>query len=204
MTSAPFSTLPAIEVIERTAAALRSRNVPTTLVENRHEALDAVLEMVPQGSLVYPGFSTTLVDIGFMDYMERHPDRCTNLRDIIMSDTDVAARVEGFRHAAPDYAIGSVNALVQTGEMIFASHSGSQLMRYAYSAQHVVWIVGAQKICSTVADGMKRIREYTHPLEDQRIGLPQGHSSQIGKWLIIENETEGRSAVILVKEALGF
>jgi L-lactate utilization protein LutC len=64
--------------------------------------------------------------------------------------------------------IGSVNALTETGSAIIASMTGSQLAGYASGAANVIWVVGTQKIVPTLEDGLKRVAEYTLPLEDAR------------------------------------
>jgi hypothetical protein len=105
-----------------------------------------------------------------------------------------------------DYHIGSVNAVAQSGELVFASHGGSQIAGYAFTARHVIWVVGTQKIVPTLEDAFRRVREHAHPLEDRRISrLEHPQRSRIGKWLIFESEwAAGRAFVILVREPLGF
>jgi hypothetical protein len=104
--------------------------------------------------------------------------------------------------------LGSVNALAETGELVFASGSGSQLPAYAYTSRNVIWVVGAQKVTPTLDDDLRRVREYVLPLEDQRMksmGNPAG--SQINKILIIEREPaylRHNLSLILVNQALGF
>src|SRR5207302_10327129 len=48
--------------------------------------------------------------------------------------------------ASPDYAVGSVHAVTEHGEVFVASASGSQLAAYVYGAGAVLWVVGSQKI----------------------------------------------------------
>ena len=71
--------------------------------------------------------------------------------------------------AAPDYAVGSVHAITEAGEVLIASASGSQLGPYPYAAGNVIWVAGTQKIVKDIDDGIRRIREYSFPLEDQRV-----------------------------------
>jgi len=47
---------------------------------------------------------------------------------------------------SPDVAMGSVAALTETGSLVIASASGSQLPGYAGGAGRAIWIVGAQKV----------------------------------------------------------
>jgi len=97
---------------------------------------------------------------------------------------------------------------VESGELVFASGSGSQLPAYAYSSRNVIWVSGAHKITPTLDDALRRVREYTLPLEDERqkkFGNKTG--SYIGRILIFEYEPaflRRNLTLILVNEALGF
>src|SRR5688500_19278566 len=86
-----------------------------------------------------------------------------------------------------EYYLGSVNALAETGELVFASGSGSQLPAYAYTSRNVIWVAGAQKIAPTLDDALRRGREYVLPLEDQRMkSVGNQAGSRISSHLIIE------------------
>jgi hypothetical protein len=108
--------------------------------------------------------------------------------------------------AAPDYAIGSVQAVSEDGHIFVASNTGSQLGAYAFASPHVIWVVGSQKIVKNWDEGVKRVYEYSLPHESERqksIGNAAG--SSIGKLLIFNKEVRpGRVTMIIVKENLGF
>lgn len=107
-----------------------------------------------------------------------------------------------------EFYLGSVNTLAETGELVFASGSGSQLPAYAYTSRNVIWVAGARKITLTLEDALGRVREYVLPLEDQRQrSLGNQAGSQINKILIIEREPaylRRNLTLILVNRVLGF
>jgi acyl-CoA hydrolase len=107
--------------------------------------------------------------------------------------------------ASPDYAIGSVHAVTEQGEVFVASASGSQLAAYVFGAGSVIWVVGSQKIVPDREAAFKRIYEYSFPREDERAREAYGIGSGVNKVLIVNREfTPGRITVILVKQELGF
>ena len=108
--------------------------------------------------------------------------------------------------AAPEYVIGSVHAVTEDGKVIIASNTGSQLPGYAYSADHVIWVVGAQKIVKNVDEGIKRIYEYVLPLESERAHKAYGvEGSFVSKLLIMNREPNpNRIKIILIKEPAGY
>lgn len=106
--------------------------------------------------------------------------------------------------AAPQFAIGSVHAVTEEGQLLIASASGSQLPAYASAADKVIWVVGTQKIVKNIDEGMKRIYEYALTLEDKRAKKVYGVGSSVNKILIVNKERPDRITLIFVKENLGF
>ncbi len=128
-------------------------------------------------------------------------------QDIILAEKDEAKQTElRKKSVSSEYFLGSVHAIAETGEMVIASASGSQLPAYVFTSNNVIWVVGAQKIVPTLSDAIKRVREYVLPLEEARMKSEGGWGSTIGKLLIFEKEInpDRKLTLILVNEKLGF
>ena len=107
--------------------------------------------------------------------------------------------------ASPDVMLGSVHAVTESGALIAASMSGSQLGPYAGGAGRVILVVGTQKIVADLEEGLRRIQDYVYPLEDARAQAAYGVHSGVNKVLIVNREAApGRVTVVLVDEAIGF
>jgi hypothetical protein len=107
--------------------------------------------------------------------------------------------------AAPDFMLGSVHAVTETGSLMVASMGGSQLGPYVSGAGRVILVVGRQKIVADLEEGMRRINEYALPLEDARALSAYGIHSAVNKVLTINREVfPGRITVVIVDEVLGF
>ena len=107
--------------------------------------------------------------------------------------------------AAPDFVVGSVAAITEDGEIMVASGSGSQLGHYSYEAGKVILVARVQKIFRDAAEGLRRIEEYSLPLEDERMRKAFGYPSSLVKILTIRRDfPAGRTTLILVREKLGF
>jgi len=101
--------------------------------------------------------------------------------------------------------LGSVHAVTETGSLVAASAGGSQLGPYVAGAGRVIFVVGTQKIVSDLDEAMRRIDEYTFPLEEARAQAAYGRHTGVNKVLIINRELlPGRITVVFVDEALGF
>ena len=193
------------ETIQRTISALAVRNVEAFLVENREAGLAKLLELVPEGSEVFVNTSETLVTIGYTEYMHGN-ERYVNLHDRMMAQPDPAAQREFRRKTTiADYFVGSVQAIAETGEIVIASSSGSQIGAYAYGARRLILVAGTQKICPTLAEAEARTRGWTLERHDRWLEDRGVAPTPIGKYMVMEHEpVVGRISMVLVPESLGW
>jgi len=200
-----FGTVADDAQVKRTAAALEANGMSVLLAADAADARRIVLGLIPDGSHVYHGASQTLEVSGITDEIEKS-GRYEPLRPRIWS-MDRQTQADEIRHlsASPDVMLGSIHAVTETGALVAASMSGSQLGPYATGAGRVILVVGTQKIVSDLEEALRRIDEYAFPLEDARAQAAYGIHSAVNKVLIINREiTPGRITVVLVDEALGF
>lgn len=200
-----FGTLADDAAIARAMDALRENGMEAMVVENGAAAVQKVLEMIPQGAEVFNMQSTTLVQLG-LDKEFATSGKYESVREKLTSmDRATQGREMQRLGAAPQWAIGSVHAVTEDGHVFVASATGSQLPAYAFGAEHVLWVVGTQKIVKDDAEALQRIREYTFPLEDARAQKAYGVGSGINKMLTVNKEKQaGRIMILFVKEKLGF
>lgn len=203
-----FATPASPETIKKTSEALTANNFLPVEVNTKEEALAKILELVPAEASIMNGSSTTLREIGFTDLLKSGNHKWNNLHDGVLAETDKEKRAKLRRESVlSEYYLGSAHAITETGELIFASNSGSQLPHLAYTSSNIVLVVSTQKIVPTLADAFRRIEEYIVPLEDERMKKAAGYGTQWSKTLILnkENAAMGRKVhVILVNEKLGF
>ena len=191
--------------VKRTAAALEANGIGVLRAADAAEARRIVLDLIPAGSQVHHGASETLEATGIRDAIEKS-DRFEAIRPRIWS-MDRKTQADEIRRltASPDVMLGSVHAVTETGSLLTASMGGSQLGPYVSGAGRVILVVGTQKIVSDLEDGLRRIDEYSFPLEDARAQAAYGIHSAVNKVLIINREiAPGRITVVLVDEVLGF
>ena len=200
-----FGTVADEASVRRTAAALEANGISVLRAPDAAAAKRIVLDLIPDGSQVYHGASQTLDMVGIADEIDKS-GRYEPLRPQIWS-MDRKTEADEIRRlgAAPDVILGSVNAVTETGSLLAASMSGSQLGPYVSGAGRVILVVGTQKIVHDLEEGLLRINEYAYPLEDARAQAAYGIRSAVNKIVIINREiAPGRMTVVLVDEVLGF
>ena len=202
-----YSVPASAETIARTVEALRTRGIKVTLVGTGAEARAKVHEIIPAGATIMSGLSQTLQEIGLEEQLINKQHPWINLKDEILAEKDPARQMElRIKSTLSPWYLGSVQAIAETGEILVASGSGSQLPSYSFTSPNLVWVVGSQKITPTLEDGLRRIHEYSLPLEHVRMQKMGRPSAFLSKILIIERESErsGRNVnLILVNERVG-
>ena len=203
-----YETLAGTETVDKTISALAGRGVVAVLANNRTDALEKVKSIIPPGSSVMNGSSRTLEEIGFVDYLKSGAHGWRNLHEEILAEKDPAKQTMLRKQAVlSDYYLGSVHAVTETGQLVVASNSGSQLPHIVFTSPNLIFVVGIQKITPHLDAALARVREYVLPLEDRRMKEAGYGGSAISKLLIFEREPDfmGRKVqLIFVNEKLGF
>jgi len=200
-----FAKLASAEQIERTVKALEVNNIHALVAENGEEAKRLFFELVPEGAEVFLGASVTLETLGIRDEIDKSGKYDALRPKIFAMDRATQGREIRKLGGTPDYAAGSVHAVTEDGHVLIASNSGSQLGPYASGAGKVIWVVGAQKIVKDMNEGLRRIEEYSYPLEEAHMQELYKMSTNINKVLIVNREIRpNRITMIIVKEEVGF
>lgn len=192
--------------LENLAKNLQSRNFEVLIARDKQEALALLQESIPSGAEVMTASSTTLKEIGFMDYLNSSESKFVSLQAKINQENDENKRQDMRRKSVTaDYFISSINAVTKDGTLVAVDATGSRTGAMPFAAKKLILVVGAQKITENLENAMQRIREHVFPLENERAMKAYGAGSMFGKWVILEREVmPSRIKVILVEEALGF
>ncbi len=185
---------------------MESKGFDVVIASGNSDALAKVSGMLPYGSEVMHGHSTTLEEIGFIAELESKQSRWVDVRGRLAQEADPERRADMRRRAlACEYFLCGVNAISRTGELVFCDASGSRLGALSYSAKTVIIVAGTNKIAGDLDAALRRVREHAFPLEDRRVFSANGTHSTMSKWLVIENERiPHRITVVLVDGKLGY
>lgn len=202
-----WSQLASKESIEKAVESLKAHNIEAKFVETGEEAKKEVLSMIPEKAEVMTMSSVTIDTLGISKEIQESGKYNSVKNKLNSMNRETQGREMQEIGAASEWAIGSVHAVTEEGNVLIASNTGSQLPAYAYGSGHVIWVVGTQKIVKNTDDGIKRIYEYVLPLESVRLNkqLNMTAGSFVSKLLIVNREfMPGRITIIFVNESLGF
>src|SRR5215470_9905850 len=183
---------------------LRQRNFEVLVVDDADRAKAAVFALLPEGAEVHSGKSKTLEDAGIFDKLMksgRYNFLRTRMRQM---NYETQAREIRKLGAAPDFMLGSVQAVTEAGQLVAASGSGSQIGPYAFGAGQLILVIGSQKVVPDLDAALRRITEHVQPYEDKRLRELMGEGTQLARVLILERDFRpGRTTIVLVREPIG-
>lgn len=191
--------------LERAAAALTAHGFTVEILDGAATARTRVAELIPEGARVFTSASETLRLSG-VDADINTSGRYEALKPRVLA-MDRATGADDIRRmlASPDVIVGSVAAVTETGSLVIASGSGSQLPANAGGAAQAIWIVGAQKVVPDLQTALRRVEEHALPLESARSQVAYGRPSAINRLLVLNAEFRpGGGTVLLLREAIGF
>jgi hypothetical protein len=191
--------------LEQAAAALTTHGFTVEILDDAAAARGRIKDLIPEGASVFTAASETLRRSG-IDADINTSGRYDAVKSRAVTKDRVVELAEiWWVMSTPDVIVGSVHAVTETGSLVVASASGSQLPGYAGGAARAIWIVGAQKVVSDLPAALRRVEDHCLPLESARVQAISGQPSAINRLLILNAEPNpGRGTVLLLREAIGF
>jgi hypothetical protein len=205
MPATPFADPAPAQRLERAATALAAHGFTVEILDEAAAARTRIKDLIPDGASVFTGASETLRLSGIAEDINAS-GRYDAVRPRVLA-MDRATQMEEIRRltASPDVIVGSVHAVTETGSLVIASGSGSQLPGNAGGAARAIWIVGAQKVVPDLSTALRRVEDHCLPLESARTQEAYGWPSAVNRLLILNAEHHpGRGTVLLLRETIGF
>ena len=135
------------EVVAITIKALEKRGIKVSHAANGDEALATVRKLIPPNAEVMSGSSTTLIEIGFEDYVAGGKSGWNLLHTKITAEDDPVKRAELRRKSVTaDYFISSVNAISREVRLLLAMPAEAVSVRGLLLRGILFWSQGSIKL----------------------------------------------------------
>lgn len=193
---------------------LKKRNMEGYFFENSADCVKAIIDSIPQGSVISWGGSETIKETGLMDAVQ---NGSYELIDRASAKNPEEARQLYARTVLADYYLMSSNALTIGGELINIDGNGNRVSCLIQGPSHVIIVVGMNKIVTDVESGVARVRNMASPANAIRLDrkLPcaaTGHCHDclapecFCNQIVVTRRSghTGRIKVYLVAEDLGY
>ena len=144
---------------------LQNRHFEAYYCDNREEALQKALSLIPEGASVGWGGALSAKQIGLMDAVNAGPYRAI--------DRDKCATQEEWKQAMLDCLLVDVfltgaNALSLDGQMVNIDGGGNRVAAIVYGPGSVIVIAGMNKVVDSLEDAIRRARTVAAPMNKQR------------------------------------
>jgi hypothetical protein len=205
------------EKAEKVIENLKKRNMNGIYCENRKQAVEEILKMIPDNALVGLGGSETILETGLADALRKRNIRLLDRYKEGVSKEEVdAMRREGL---LSDVYIASSNAITVDGKLVNIDGTGNRVAAMIYGPKRVILMAGMNKVVRTVEEAVSRIKNHAAPLNAVRVNkeTPCYHlgycndphcypPNRICSQLVIleSSMVPGRVTVVLVGEDLGY
>ncbi|KAF9398673.1 hypothetical protein BGX21_007435 [Mortierella sp. AD011] len=187
---------------------LEAKGFKVTVAENKDDAFEKLKSLIPAGASINLAHSTTLEEIGFVNYLMGETPY-DNVRGTILAETDREKQAELRRTIGTtvDYFLTSMGAVTENGEMAHGDLTGTKVGGVAFGAKNVIVVVGSNKIVKDEAEAYKRITEWCFPFAGaySREVLKVPGTSLVNYQVLRQANpyAPDRIKVLLINEALG-
>ena len=198
----------------KVAEALNKRYFEAYYCSDRAEALEKILELIPQDHVVSWGGAATVDELGVKEALRQRGQA------VIDRETakDAQERQQMLKQAltCDTFLMGS-NAVSADGQLVNIDGTGNRVAALCFGPTQVVVVAGMNKVAGDLDGAMRRAREVAAPMNAQRFPLktpcvanglcgdckgPDSICAQIVTTRLCK--PAGRIKVVLVGEDLGF
>ncbi len=156
--------------IENTMEALERNGFHVKYYPTSKEALEGIIEMIPNGSTVGIGGSVTLREIGLVDALETLDFNIANHWKANQEGASQEKIMEIRRtHINSDVFLTSTNAITETGELVNIDGTGQRVAAMIFGPKKVIIVTGVNKITGDLEEGLWRASNIAAPMNARRL-----------------------------------
>jgi L-lactate utilization protein LutC len=200
--------------IDTLISNLKARNIDAYYFEDIQQVNKRLLEVIPKDCTVGVGNSQTLINLNISKLLS---DRGTIVLDKTMTTTKSEITEIKKKSLLADWYITGTNAISLEGHLVNIDHSGNRVAAMIYGPEHVIVVIGANKIVNSLDEAINRARNIAAPANAKR-AAPNPPCTSIGECIdcrsseracnnlvVIEGQNKkNRMKVFIINESLGY
>ncbi len=194
---------------------LQRRHIEAFYCPTAQQAVEQVQQLITDGSSVTWGGSMTIRDMGLPQALKERGSLEVLDRDVVESAEEKQNMY--LRAFTADVYLSSANALSEDGVIVNIDGNGNRVAAITWGPKMVIFVIGLNKVASTVEAAIARARSTASPINAQRFNIntpcsidgtchncnsPESICSYIH--LLRNSRNAGRHKVVLVGENLGY
>jgi len=160
--------------IEQTIKALRSRRFDARFARSREIARDMVLELVPLGTTIGIGDSSSLRQIEVIPELEAREHQIVNpFRSSVLPEEGNVHSMESMlrQSLGKDIYITGANVVTMDGQIVSVDGAGNRVAGMIFGAPKVIVVLGQNKIVADLEAALERIKKVIAPAHAKNRGF---------------------------------
>ena len=194
--------------------AMQRRHFDAYYCATASEAKAKVNELIPDGASVTWGGTMTVRDMDIPKMLQERGTLKVWDRDLV--ETPEEKQEMYLRAFQADYYLSSANAITEDGVIVNIDGNGNRVAAITWGPQHVIFVVGMNKVAQDPEAALKRARSTAAPINAARFDIQtpcqldgQCHNCNSPQSIcnyihFLRNSPKGRHTVVLVGENLGY
>lgn len=150
---------------ERLIKNLQRRHYDAYYCEKATDVVEKVKELIPEGSTISWGGSMSIRDTGVTLMLKSGNYQVFDRDDVTSHDDKMAIYRKAFEC---DYYLASVNAMSEDGLLVNIDGNGNRVAAITWGPEHVILVVGLNKVCQDLDAAIKRARSEAAPVNMAR------------------------------------
>ena len=146
---------------------LEKNRIAVEYLEKKEDVLSRIRELIPAGSIVASGGSSTLNETGVIELLKSGD---YTYLDRTAPDLTPEQRQEmAIKGNTADYYLCSSNAITEAGELYNVDGNCNRIAAIAFGPKSVIMVVGINKIVPDLDAAIRRVKTIAAPLNTKRL-----------------------------------
>ena len=146
---------------------LEKNRIAVEYLEKKEDVLSRIRELIPAGSIVASGGSSTLNKTGVIELLKSGD---YTYLDRMAPDLTPEQRQEmAIKGNTADYYLCSSNAITEAGELYNVDGNCNRIAAIAFGPKSVIMVVGINKIVPDLDAAIRRVKTIAAPLNTKRL-----------------------------------
>lgn len=154
---------------QRAAEALNKNKFSANYFEQRQDAVNYILQLIPENTTIGVGGSRTAMDLGLIEILEKRGHELFNHNQPGLTTEQRTER--RYKQLTCDIFLSGTNAITLTGELVNRDAFGNRIAAMMFGPKKVIIVAGINKIVRNVEEADKRIKMHAAPLNNKRYEL---------------------------------
>lgn len=202
------------KLAQRLIKNLQRRHYDTYYCPTANDVRNKVRELIPEGSSISWGGSMSIRDTGVTQMLKEGNYQVFDRDDVTTNEDKLRIYRKAFEC---DYYLASVNAMSEDGILVNIDGNGNRVAAITWGPEHVILVVGLNKVCQDLDAAVKRARSEAAPVNMARFNLDTPCQTDgtchnclsrdsICNYISIQRMSHpaGRHIVILTDENIGY